>query len=268
MSEIVRQSENSEIIKLATKIRTKIANKNYTNLREIFDDSKDSKEIEFFTDENLFIKNFYQYFNWYKEDKILTSYTNSNVDYFNNIIRIQFWKERGNDNPECFLPKDIIRFKKQLNFVDFPPRNDQVLYQNGEEVIIDTAELIYDENYQLKFWMCTVVGRKKDDFFRVLDLDSLAKFKDILNNHFNLALSEKYPHNKERWRRFFRLRDSFADIQYVFAATTHKLQGSTYDTVYIDLASLINNKYISDDLRYRLAYVAITRARKNIKIFY
>ena len=59
----------------------------------------------------------------------------------------------------------------------------------------------------------------------------------------------------------------FADVQHVFSSTIHKLQGSTYDTSYVDIFSLVDNEYLSDDEKYRLIYVAITRARKNIKIF-
>lgn len=59
----------------------------------------------------------------------------------------------------------------------------------------------------------------------------------------------------------------FAEIQYIHSSTIHKLQGSTYDTTYIDIFSLINHPYMSDDEKYRLTYVAVTRARYDIKIF-
>jgi exodeoxyribonuclease-5 len=52
------------------------------------------------------------------------------------------------------------------------------------------------------------------------------------------------------------------------ASTIHKLQGSTYETLYFDLASLLNNQQISRDFLYRLVYVAVTRGKKKIKILY
>ena len=64
------------------------------------------------------------------------------------------------------------------------------------------------------------------------------------------------------------MKNSFANIQYNFAATIHKLHGSTFDTVYIDLNSLMYNTQVDEDFKYRLVYVAITRARRNIKVFY
>ena len=104
---------------------------------------------------------------------------------------------------------------------------NEALFQNGEEVMLDNVELFNVEQYNLSFWKCIVSGQSEN--------------------------------------KYFKLRDAFADIQYVFASTIHKLQGSTYNTDYIDLASLINNSRIPVDLKYRLAYVAITRARKQIK---
>ena len=74
-------------------------------------------------------------------------------------------------------------------------------------------------------------------------------------------------YRKLYWKKYFTLRDSFADVQYIFASTIHKSQGSTYNTAYVDLASLINSKTLSNDTKFRLAYVAITRASKKVKIF-
>lgn len=94
----------------------------------------------------------------------------------------------------------------------------------------------------------------------------MEKFNDILNDYACFARTSNYPYNSEWWYKYFKLRDTFSDIQYVFASTIHKLQGSTYETAYIDLSSLIDNRNISKDLLFRLVYVAITRAKKCVKI--
>lgn len=266
LTQIVRQAEDNKIIQLSTKIRTCIANKIYPDLKEIFEEFKNSSEIEFFTDINQFSNDFHKRPNWYKEDKILTAYTNHNVDLFNEVIRLQFWEEHGNTAPDFFLSKDMVRFKKPYVSVKSFPVSSKVLYQNGEEVMIDKSELMHDEKYKFMFWKCSVVGRGEDEFFRVIDPDYLGEFNNLLNEYINYAKSEKEPYNRYWWKKYFELRDAFADIQYVYAATIHKLQGSTYDTVYIDVETLIKDKSISSDLLYRLLYVAVTRARKKIKI--
>ena len=93
-------------------------------------------------------------------------------------------------------------------------------------------------------------------------------FNKILQNIAIDAKNAAFPFNRRKWQKYFGLKNSFANIQYHFATTIHKSQGSTYDTIYIDLNSLIYNTHIDDEFKYRLIYVAITRARNNIKIFY
>jgi hypothetical protein len=57
-------------------------------------------------------------------------------------------------------------------------------------------------------------------------------------------------------------------MDYSFASTVHKAQGSEFDTVWIDKAniqkSIFNNSYMT---YARLMYVAVSRAKRNIKIF-
>jgi hypothetical protein len=247
-------------------IRTKISTNDYVDLREIFDEiDKNSEDIQFFTNKREFIKDFYKNENWQDEDKILTSFTNNEVDNFNNAIRRRFWREQGNDAPKFLLPNDKIRFKKPS--FDINSDNQKILFQNGEEVTIEKAELIFDEKLRFYYWDCLATGRPLSSF-RVVDPYSMEKFNDILNDYAYFARTSNYPENLNWWDKYFKLRDSFSDVQYTFASTIHKLQGSSYKTVYIDLESLLNNRNISKDSLFRLVYVAITRAKSKVKILY
>ena len=177
-------------------------------------------------------------------------------------------QEQGIDNPKYLLPNDRVRFKKP-SFDRFS-ENPRVIFQTGEEVIIDKAELLFDEELEIYYWECLPVGRSSLSSFKLVDPNSMTKFNDILNDILNdyayFAKIRNYPFNIEWWDKYFKLRDSFSDVQYTFASTIHKLQGTTYETVYIDLASLLNNRQISRDFLYRLVYVAITRGKKCMKI--
>ncbi len=266
LTQIVRQAKDSQIIQLSTEIRTKISTNDYVDLREIFDEiDKNSEDIQFFTNKREFIKDFYKNENWQDEDKILTSFTNNEVDNFNNAIRRRFWREQGNDAPKFLLSNDKIRFKKPS--FDINSDNQKILFQNGEEVTIEKAELIFDEKLRFYYWDCLATGRPLSSF-RVVDPYSMEKFNDILNDYAYFARTSNYPENLNWWDKYFKLRDSFSDVQYTFASTIHKLQGSSYKTVYIDLESLLNNRNISKDSLFRLVYVAITRAKSKVKILY
>jgi hypothetical protein len=262
LTQVVRQAQDSDIIKLATEFRDAITNQKFIPIIDNFIDIK-SKDIELFDDSNLFLQDFTKNNKWYNENKIIASYSNKNVDDFNDDIRRYFWNTQGVINPDYILKDDIVRFKSTLyttsnNFINSP-----VLYQNGEEVLINSAILIYDKNLDISYWRCSVINRID---FLVIDLESKNRLDEILNTYKQDALHQDPNNRAEYWRKYYHLKDSFADIKYNFASTIHKLQGSTYDVVYIDLRSLANYWMVSDDMRYRLAYVAITRARKKIKI--
>ena len=266
LTKIVRQAKNSTIIELATKIRVCISNEEYEDLRDILENTPNSEDIQFFDTKKEFLEDFCRNNNWHEEDKILASFTNNEVDSFNNILRRKFWQKQGIDNPKYLLPNDRVRFKKP-SFDRFS-ENPRVIFQTGEEVIIDKAELLFDEELEIYYWECLPVGRSSLSSFKLVDPNSMDKFNDILNDYAYFAKIRNYPFNIQWWDKYFKLRDSFSDVQYTFASTIHKLQGSTYETLYFDLASLLNNRQISRDFLYRLVYVAITRAKKKIKILY
>ena len=264
LTEIVRQAKDSYIIKIATKLRERIANQDFINLKQFFHENHES-EIEFFHNKDEFIADFYKNKNWHKEDKILGSYTNKSVDAFNKTIRGQFWREKGQLTPPTLLPGDMLRF------LDAYSVNNVNMYHNGQIITIEEATPHFHETLEIKYWDCKVVGAFSQQVFRVVDPSSKLVFNDKLNKIAKLAKKAQKMKNgykaKQYWEVFFETRDMFANVQYIFSSTIHKLQGSTYDDSYIDLFSLADHNFISDDYKYRLTYVAITRARKNIKIF-
>jgi len=54
------------------------------------------------------------------------------------------------------------------------------------------------------------------------------------------------------------------DLRGVYACTVHKAQGSTFDRVYINLSDIKQALKRSEDMFWRLLYVAVSRARKQV----
>lgn len=73
-----------------------------------------------------------------------------------------------------------------------------------------------------------------------------------------------YKRHKD-WGAFFALENEVADLRPIFSSTVHKAQGSTFETVFIDVADICRNHKINEVLR--LLYVAITRASKNVLLY-
>ena len=91
-----------------------------------------------------------------------------------------------------------------------------------------------------------------------------------------------------RWKQYYdfkkkyliatNIKDSYGntihsrDIDYGFAQTSHRSQGSTYDVVFVDVNDMIFNKnnipYNNQDELLRRLYVACSRARKKLILCY
>ena len=267
LTQIVRQKKDNDIISLSQKLKNRIQDQNFIPLDEIFKEITNSKDIEIFSDRDAFVEDFYKNKDWHTEDKIFTSYTNATVDSLNDIIRTQYWKEQGIVEPEYLMKGDTIRFKSSLNADGVESVITNGVFRNDEEVKLDSAKLIVDTKLGIKYWKCSVEDRRSD-VFHVLDPNSLIAFNKILQNIAVDARHAKFHYIRKYWRKYYGLKYSFGHVGYSFSATIHKLQGSTYDSAYIDLNSLMYDTRMDEDMKYRLVYVAITRARHSIKVFY
>ncbi len=85
----------------------------------------------------------------------------------------------------------------------------------------------------------------------------------IDRNHYDALV--KYYAKTKNWDRYFFLKQTFVDLRPRDAATVHKSQGSTYDSVFIDLET-ISTCNIADQVA-RMLYVAFSRARSRIYLY-
>jgi len=101
--------------------------------------------------------------------------------------------------------------------------------------------------------------------------DLLGKFGQVLPNvpiPVNKAYFEqlvKYFAKQKDWPTYFTLKNTFPDLRPHTACTVHKSQGSSYDTVFIDLNSLSTCN--QSKLAARLLYVAVTRPMSRIIMY-
>jgi exodeoxyribonuclease V len=260
LQEVVRQAKDSNIIKMSTIIRDMIKNKSFIDLKQ-FVEQNQYEDIQYFHNDREFLEDFYTNEKWYEEDKIIATYKNKDVDAINKIVRGQYWEQKNVFNP------DTLKIGDKLRFIDGYSVNDITLYHNGQIVELEEAEKKFHTALEITYWECKAVESHRQQIFRVVDPHSMSKFNDKLHQISNLAKKAPKHERNKIWYIFFATRDMFANVQYVHASTIHKLQGSTYESCYVDIFALIHNNYMSLEEKYRLFYVAITRASKQLKIF-
>jgi hypothetical protein len=81
--------------------------------------------------------------------------------------------------------------------------------------------------------------------------------------HFSSLI--KYYKNQKNWKLFFQLKNNYPDLRPRDACTVHKAQGSTHNTVFIDLQDLSTCR--DPVVAARLLYVAFSRARQRVVLY-
>lgn len=84
------------------------------------------------------------------------------------------------------------------------------------------------------------------------------------NPHQASAFMKKLGREK-KWPLFFMLQKQWLDLRPAFASTVHKAQGSTYDTVFINLTDIGKCRVPSDVAR--MMYVGVTRAAQRVILY-
>jgi ATP-dependent exoDNAse (exonuclease V) alpha subunit len=261
LKEIVRQAKESYIIKIASAARRCIKTKKFTDLKTFFKQNMDVN-IAFFHNQEAFLEDFYQETGWSERDQVIASFKNSDVDSYNRMVRSKYWSEKGITNPPALLEGDRIIFQSAYSV------GGVLKYSNNEEIILSCARKKHSDILNIEYWECKDADEAEtQEIIKIVDPKSISIFNDKLDKIAKMARKERdYKKRKKMWENFFALKEFFADVKYTYASTIHKLQGSTYETVYIDLFGLAGNKHINLDQLYRLVYVAMTRASKDIKI--
>jgi energy-coupling factor transporter ATP-binding protein EcfA2 len=68
--------------------------------------------------------------------------------------------------------------------------------------------------------------------------------------------------SEKNWKAYFEVKETWLDLRAVYSSSIHKSQGSTYETVFLDLPDIGKNWDATDVAR--LMYVGVTRASKQV----
>lgn len=186
----------------------------------------------------------------------LASYTNNSVIAYNNYVR----ELRGIKGlltvGERIQSNDLIKARVvntgettlvgpetdlTIVAVDHKPKKFEYVIDGGSDVVFDyyTVNVIFGSDYKGEILELKVP----------LDITELQS-------------EIKRTAKLQAWSVFFDLKEWFADLRPTDACTVHKSQGSSYDTIFIDVEDLVTCK--SQDTLARLFYVAVSRARKRV----
>lgn len=135
-------------------------------------------------------------------------------------------------------------------------RGDDILLSTDDEAIvesfIDTVHPL-EPKYRAIELKCRT---ETNALIRVLVLHPESQH-DFDNDCQTLAHQAKAKANGKLWKKFWNLKDSFHEIKYAYAITSHRAQGSTYETVFVDYADILYNRNRKE--AFQCLYVACSR---------
>ena len=137
--------------------------------------------------------------------------------------------------------------------------NEKVIFAKDNELMYDTIE------FSMPYYLIAV-EEKHDMIYVPSDITKFSKLLDKLSTYAK-SLTDYKQERAKMWRIFFMAKYAFYDVSYAYALTSHKSQGSTYDSVTVDFNDVFKSK-MSMDEKLKCFYVACSRAKNNLNIIY
>lgn len=196
----------------------------------------------------------------------VVAYHNNTVKQWNQIIRRKVYGDEYSPNP---LPGDILMMTDTYN----DPASDDAkpLLFNSEDIsVISTGPIRTVYRVQL---MDATIKDARGKIITVPLIIPTQKNIAEFNNNKRLLWNEAQKYKNTDRGKYKRALDMYwsygtewAHVEYGYAITSHKSQGSTYDVSIVDSADINSNGFMSDISKARSIYTAITRARNSAVI--
>jgi len=191
------------------------------------------------------------------------------------ILEREYHVEDPNKRVLCYTNAKVIGYNeyiRQLRGYDEPYAVGEMLTNNSSAELLDKTRLYTDQvvevlqksnKYIDRNW---VPGEELEMFdLEVRDPETLQIYSvQVCADPEDREQVLKYWRSRKKWDRYFKFRDNIPDLRSVASSTTHKAQGSTYDSVIVDLADI--GKSTNADQTARLQYVALTRPKNRLYI--
>ena len=291
LKQIVRQGDDNPISYLLELLRKDIENKSYTFLNYI-----NTFRSKFNTDytkgyqvcssdefNNLVYTNF-------SDDALTTNvdytkiiaYTNNCVSAWNKLIRNAIIADADRS---IITKNDLI-----LSYTTIVDQFNSAIIKNSEEYIIKDVVNYVHPQYQLKGFMIkftSIYGGIDTKPLFVLDHTdkyTIMKYVKISDDMIDAAKNARANLRAQRWRDYYAFKESCLlltsimnndrtvrykkDLDYGFALTSHKSQGSTFDTAFVDVNDIVYDRngypYTDAEEVNRRLYVACSRCKNKL----
>lgn len=257
LTDVLRQALDNPVLSVATAIRECIGTKN-NPMNIMMHNTRGHDTITPIEDEDLFLNVYKDFiienkgdsnkiFKFVNENKIL-AYTNLRVNIANMYIRNQLFEV-----PEEFTKGEPIVFE---SITENSPYTVQQIIQ-CPKVKKDSFMGIECWNFELP----------NGSFIYGVGPSSRGAMEDHLQDMVRkIEKKEINPLSKKpfMWQDYYVIRNKMHIINYPYATTVHKSQGSTFDNIWFDTDFI--ERIPNNDMKCRILYTAMTRPRYSVML--
>lgn len=182
------------------------------------------------------------------------AWTNRTVGAFNNAIR------------KMLYPDSTRRIEVGEHLIVYSPivENKMALFNTNDELIINSFEEqeceIDGKKYEYYLCEATEYDSDRKAYIKILTKEYMPIFYEQSQMIANYA--KNLPHGSreasDEWKHYYNFLSTFADVDYGYACSVHKSQGSSINKVVICEYDI--NKDRKSYERNRIKYTAVTRA--------
>lgn len=296
LTQIVRQGDNNPVSYLLDLLRYDVEHKSFTFLEHI---SRNRSKFNEDNTKGYYVCNPVEFEHLVKinfSDEELTrnidytkviAYTNNTVSAWNKFIRNTIIADA---DKSVITKNDLI-----ISYVTLVNQFNDCIIKNSEEYVLKDVVNYIHPRYNLKGFMVRFIaihgGTITSPLFVVDHKDNftIQMYVKLSREMIQDAKNAPARIKAQRWRDYYSFKESCLlltniinpttkkiefgrDLDYGFSLTSHKSQGSTFDTAFVDVNDIVYDKYgnpytDAEEINRRL-YVACSRCKNKLYLKY
>jgi len=199
------------------------------------------------------------------KDEVVNEFKQSVETNNPNHIKVVTYRNATRESINEYVHNSLFGNQNEFNKGELIIFNDSYdnIENSTESQISDITEVKTDEN-GLKYVDLTIIYEGKIKSFPVVLKESKEDYKKLISAKFANAKAKTGLDRKLAMKEAWAFKGKYANIDYGYAITSHKSQGSTYDIVVVDEKDIMSVSPISAKEKSESIYTALTRARNKV----